>query len=295
MCSSDLEKLREVSLPNTRITAVTVDPSDNSVRVTAVVSHPPAADRVTVWVALPLKGWNGRFRGHGGGGFTGGNPGSLKAAVQQGFAAAATDTGHEGGSGSFALHASGRLNWQDIRNNAYLGIHDMTVVGKALTEAFYGRPARYAYFMGSSTGGRQGLMEAQRYPEDYDGILSGCPAINWHRFVPSSLWPQVVMSEARHLVSKAKLEAVTAAAVAACDGLDGVVDGVIDDPDRCAWDPGEFVGQRVGEDVFSAADAEVVRRIWEGPRGRDGRFIWHGLTRGTDLFATTGKIGRAHV
>jgi hypothetical protein len=211
--------------------------------------------------------------------------------VQQGFAAAATDTGHEGGSGSFALHASGRLNWQDIRNNAYLGIHDMTVVGKALTQAFYGRPARYAYFMGSSTGGRQGLMEAQRYPEDYDGILSGCPAINWHRFVPSSLWPQVVMSEARHLVSKAKLEAVTAAAVAACDGLDGVVDGVIDDPDRCAWDPGEFVGQRVGEDVFSAADAEVVRRIWEGPRGRDGRFIWHGLTRGTDLFATTVRRG----
>ena len=285
------EKLREVKLPDTVITSVRMEPAENAVRVTAVVSHPPASDRVTVWVALPLKNWNGRFRGNGGGGFVGGNPASLKAPVLQGFATAATDTGHEGGSGSFALDANGRPNWQLIRDNAYLGIHAMTVVGKALTRAFYGRPARYAYFVGSSTGGRQGLMEAQRFPDDYDGILSGCPAINWHRFVPASLWPQAVMFETGTLVSKAKLAAVTAAAVAAGDGLDGAVDGVIEDPDTFTWDPAAFVGTQVGAETFTAPDAEVVRRIWEGPRGHGGTFIWHGLTRGTDLTATAGTDG----
>ena len=92
----------------------------------------------------------------------------------------------------------------------------MTVVGKALTEAFYGKPPRYTYFVGGSTGGRQGLMEAQRYPEDYDGILSACPALNWDRFLPNFLWPQMLMQSMSHMVSKAKLDAATAAAVFSC-------------------------------------------------------------------------------
>ena len=199
------DDLRRLSLPNTTIESVTIDAATDSYRIVAVVTHPPARDRVTVWVALPLKGWNGRFRGNGGGGFTGGRPSSLDGPVRQGFATAATDTGHEGGSGDFALAPDGRLRWQEIRDNAHAGIHAMTVVGKALTEALYGRPARYSYFVGGSTGGRQGMSEAQRYPEDYDGIVSNCPAINWHRFVPAGLWPQAVMVDAKHLVSKARL------------------------------------------------------------------------------------------
>src|SRR5687767_2196640 len=176
-----LDELRQVAIPNTIIDSVAIDPTDGACRVVATVSHPPANDRVKVYIALPMKGWNGRFRGNGGGGFVGGNPNSLRGPVLQGFATGATDTGHEGGSGSFALDANGRLRWQEIRDNAYLGIHAMTVVGKALVQAFYGKPPKYSYFVGNSTGGRQGLMEAQRYPEDYDGVLSGCPAINWHR------------------------------------------------------------------------------------------------------------------
>jgi feruloyl esterase len=285
------EALKNVSLPNTVIESVTVDPAEGAVRVVAIVTHPPASDRVKVWVALPLRNWNGRFSGHGGGGFSGGNPGSLRGPALQGFAAAATDTGHEGGSGAFALHASGRLNWQEIRDNAYLGIHAMTVTGKALATAFYGRPPRFSYFFGSSTGGRQGLMAAQRYPDDYDGIFSGCPAINWASMVPGTFWPQVVMNEAKHFVSKAKLDAVTAAAIVACDKDDGVTDGVIDDPLRCGWDPRTFVGAKVGEETFSTADADVVRQIWEGPRGHGGRFLWHGITRGSNLFALAGTEG----
>lgn len=289
VCSPD--DLKKVVIPNTTIESVTVDDRDGAVRVTAIVTHPPAGDRVTIWVALPTKNWNGRFRGNGGGGFMTGNPDSLRGAVAQGFAAAATDGGHSGGSGSFALHASGRLNWQEIRDFAYLGIHEMTVVGKALTKAFYGKSPRYSYFVGSSTGGRQGLMEAQRYPEDYDGIFSGCPAIHWASMVPSTLWPQVVMHDAKHLVSKEKLDAVTAAAIAACDPSDGVSDGVIDNPDKCAWDPKAFVGTAVGDSKFTEEDANVVRRIWAGPTGHEGRFLWHGLSRGASLVATAGTDG----
>jgi len=285
------EDLAKVSLPNTTIDSATLDPSDGSCRVTASVTHPPTGDRVKIFIGLPMTNWNGRFRGNGGGGFSGGSAGSLRGPVAQGYAAGATDTGHEGGSGSFALDANGRLNWQSIVDNAHLGIHEMTVVGKALTHAFYGKAPRYSYFVGGSTGGRQGLMEAQRYPDDYDGILSACPAINWHRFLPADLWPQVVMAAAKNFVSKSKLDAATAAAVAACDAADGITDGVIDDPLRCAYDPKALVGGKVGDDTFTDADADVVRKIWEGPRGQDGKFLWYGLERGADLFALAGTGG----
>ena len=211
------ESLTKVSLPNTTIDSVELNAADGSCRVRATVTHPPTGCRVKVFVALPTKGWNGRFQGTGGGGYVGGNPNGLSGPLRLGFATAATDTGHEGGSGSFALGADGRLDWHAVQDNAYLGIHEMTVVGKALTKAFYGKAPRYSYFVGGSTGGRQGLMEAQRYPEDYDGIISACPAINWHRFLPADLWPQVVMVAAGNFVPKAKLDAATAAAVASCD------------------------------------------------------------------------------
>lgn len=284
------EDLAKVSLTNTTIESAKLD-SNGWCRVTAIVTHPPAGDRVKVWIGLPVTNWNGRFQGNGGGGFSGGSAASLRGPVARGFAAGATDTGHEGGRGSFALDANGRLNWQLIIDNAYLGIHDMTVVGKALTQAFYGKAPRYSYFVGGSTGGRQGLMEAQRYPHDYDGIISACPAVNWHRFVPASLWPEVVMLSMSNYVSKAKLDAATAAAIAACDADDSVKDGVIDDPFRCAYDPKALVGAKVGEETFTAGDAEVMRKIWEGPRAQDGSFMWHGLERGADMSAYAGTGG----
>jgi len=284
------EDLAKVSIPNTTIDSAAID-SNGWCRVDATVTHPPSGDRVKVFIALPVTNWNGRFRGNGGGGFLGGHPSALRGPAAQGYAAGATDTGHEGGSGKFALDENGRLNWQLIRDNAYLGIHDMTVVGKALTQAFYGKAPRYSYFVGGSTGGRQGLMEAQRFPEDYDGIVSGCPAINWHRFIPAIFWPQVVMVDAKNFVSKAKLEAATAAAIAACDASDEVTDRVIDDPLRCDWDPKSLVGTKVDDDTFTEADADVIRKIWEGPRGQDGSFLWHGMARGADLSALAGTSG----
>jgi len=131
------EDLTKFTLPNTTIDSAATDPSDGSCRVTATVTHPPANDRVKIWIGLPMKNWNGRFRGTGGGGFLGGHTNNLRGPAAQGFATGATDTGHEGGSGSFALDANNRLNWQSIIDNAYLGIHEMTVLGKKITEKFY--------------------------------------------------------------------------------------------------------------------------------------------------------------
>jgi feruloyl esterase len=284
------QSLINVSLPNTTIESATVESS--ICRVTAVTTHPPTGDRVTIWIGLPMTGWNGRFMGTGGGGFSGGSAGGVNQPVTQGFAAGATDTGHEGGSGSFALDPDGGLNWQLIRDNAHVGIHEMTVTGKALTEAFYGEAPRFSYFSGCSTGGRQGLMEAQRYPADYDGIVSRAPAINWTRFVPQELWGVVAMNAAGNPIPPCKLAAATNAAIAACDTIDGVADGVIEDPKRCSFDPAALIGASTeGCGAFTESDVALIRQFWDGPRRGDGRFLWYGLPRGADLSALWGATG----
>jgi feruloyl esterase len=279
ICSCD--SLRNISIPNSIVESAVLDSAGTSCWVTLTMNHPPADDRVKIFIALPLENWNGRFLGTGGSGYLGGAPNRLWRWVTQGFVAAGTNTGHDGGSGSFALNNQGELNQQVILDNAYVGIHDMTSVGKTFTEAFYGKLPQYNYFVGYSTGGRQGLTEAQRYPDDYDGIFSACPAINWQRFIPALIWPQMVMLEANNFMSQAKLQAVMAAAITNCDGNDGVVDSVIDNPVSCKYDPNALLGTKIGDERFTESDVEVVRKIWQGARGRNGQFFWYGLTRGT--------------
>jgi len=286
------ESLKTVSLPDTTIDSAVVDNGDASIpascRITAIVTHPPAGDAVKVFIALPMTGWNGRFRGEGGGGFSGGSAGAVRAPLAQGYAAGSTDTGHEGGSGSFALDSSNRLQWQLIRDNAYLGVHDMTVTGKALVEQFYGTAPVKSYWNGCSTGGRQGLSEAQRYPADYDGILAGAPAINWSQLHVEQMWATVLMAETKNPIPMCKYTAASAAAVAACDSIDGVKDGVIEDPARCTFDPKTLVGQSTDCGVFSDADATIIAKIWEGPRRQNGSFLWYGLSRGADFSGLSG-------
>jgi Tannase and feruloyl esterase len=279
------ESLATVALPNTTIESAAVDPSNPGIcRVTAVTTHPPAGDKVRIWIGIPTANWNGRFLGTGGGGLSGGSATGINQPVALGYASGATDTGHEGGSGSFALDANGRLNWQLIRDNAHVGIHEMTVTGKALTQAMYGMTPRYSYFNGCSTGGRQALMEAQRYPQDYDGVVAGAPAINWNRLHPQQLWGPILMNAAGNPIPACKLAAATAAAVAACDAIDGVKDGVIEDPQRCHYDPKPLIGTSAGDcGVFTETDVDLIRKLWGGPRREDGSFLWYGLVRGADL------------
>ena len=287
------ESLASVALPNTRIESATIDPTNPGVcRVTAINTHPPAGDTVRIWIGLPTSNWNGRFLGTGGGGFSGGNAAGVNQPVAQGYAAGATDTGHEGGSGSFALDTNGKLNWQAIRDNGHIGIHEMTVTGKALTEALYGVAPRYSYFNGCSTGGRQGLMEAQRYPQDYNGIVSGAPAINWPKLMMQSLWGSVQENAAGNPVPTCKLAAATTAAISACDATDGVKDGVIEDPTRCNFDPKSLLGIQAGDcGAFTQADVDIIKKLWQGPTREDGSFIWYGQPPGADLAALAATRG----
>src|SRR4051812_36689144 len=278
-------RLATLSLPNTTVDSVVDDPGDAttppSCRVTLTVTHPPAGDRVTVWVHLPAETGNGRFQGVGGGGFLGGSPEFLLEPLRAGYAAAATDAGHPDATASFALDDRGRLDWQRIRDFGHLGIHDMTVTAKAVVTAYYGRPPAYSYFNGCSTGGRQGLMAAQRYPADYDGVLSGAPAINWPRMQVGQIWGQLVMLERGNVVSAARFQAALDAIVDQCDLVgDGVRDRVVGDPLGARPDLEALVGLPTPDGPLTAADVEVIRLIGEGPRRRDGGFLWYGLAPG---------------
>jgi len=287
------ESLASVALPNTTLESAAVDANNPTIcRITAITTHPPAGDKVRIWIAIPTANWNGRFLGTGGGGFSGGNAGGVNAPVASGFAAGATDAGHTGGDAAFALDANGKLDWQAIRDFAHVGIHDMTVTGKALTEAMYGVAPRYSYFSGCSTGGRQGLMEAQRYPQDYNGIASAAPAINWTNLIVQSLWGSMLMNNGSNPIPACKLAAATAAAVTACDANDGVKDDVIEDPSRCTYDPKALVGTSAGDcGTFTQADADIIRKLWDGPRREDGGPLWYGQSRGADLNALATSRG----
>jgi hypothetical protein len=287
----DCVALMKVSLPNTKIISAAVLEKDSMCRVEAIVNHPPANDSVVVWLALPIKNWNGRFSGIGGGGFLGGSPDlnpNKNPLLINGFAAGSTDTGHKGGSGSFALNKDGQLNWQLIQDNAYQGIHDMTVLGKELIKAYYGKPAQYSYFFGGSTGGRQGLSEAQRFPLDYNGILSFYPATNWHKFLVTELWSQVVMHEQNNFISPQKFDALNKAILADVDAKDGFVDGVIENALTLKYDLKALIGKQIGDSEFTQKDATVVQKIWEGAKTKEGQFMWYGMPIGTPFLPLAG-------
>jgi hypothetical protein len=257
--------------------------------VTVTLTHPGAGDheKVTVW--LPRTGWTGRFQAVGGSAYAAGDYGqNLADAIKHGYAAATTDAGVGGYVDTgWALNSEGKVNTPLLENFASRSEHDTAVVGKEVVGNVYDRPASYSYFSGCSTGGRQGYMEAQRYPDDYDGILADAPAINWDEFEVATLWPQVVMNNEHTYPSACEFDAFNVAAVKACDKLDGNPDGVIGDPRDCDYDPRELIGRTVvcdGEPLtVTAADATVVRKIWEGPRTTSGKQLWAGLPIGASF------------
>src|SRR5579859_4705840 len=235
---------------------------------------------IKVWLPQP---WNGRFQGVGGGEYScGPNYSELAHAIQSGYAAAATDCGvnpADAGTGTWALSSNGQLDFPLIDDFAYAGIHDMTVDGKAVTQVYYPSPLRHSYFFGCSTGGREGLMEAQRYPADYNGIVSGAPAINWTRFIPAEIWPELVMNESRDFLPTCKEDAFVESAVRAC----ATTNGVITNPHTCDWSPDRLVGLVTPCGVITQQDAAVMTKIWQGPETTQGTKLWPGLERGASL------------
>ncbi|UBU11361.1 tannase/feruloyl esterase family alpha/beta hydrolase [Nonomuraea gerenzanensis] len=269
--------------------------------VTVTLTHPGVGDHAKVQVWLPEQGWTGRFQAVGGSAFAAGDYGAaLAGAVKTGYAAATTDAGVSTYIDTrWALTGDGEVDKPLLKNFADRSQHEMTLVAKQVIDKVYGKPASYSYWNGCSTGGRQGYMEAQRHPGDYDGILADAPAVNWDEFEVATLWPQVVMNEERTYPAACEFNLFNQAAVKACDTLDGARDGIVGDPARCAFDPRKLIGQTVEcdgvKETITAADAAVVRKIWDGPRTPSGKKLWYGVPIGAtfDLAATVpGEDGK---
>jgi feruloyl esterase len=185
----------------------------------AATARPTPDSEIKLEVWLPEDAWNGRLQSVGNGGWAGSiGYGAMAGALADGYATAGTDTGHEGSNPDFVPGHPEKL--VDFGSRA---IHEMTVAAKALARAYYESAPVAAYFVGCSTGGRQALSEAQRYPGDYDGIVAGAPANYVTNLQAAQLWTGLLgQREPDAALGAAELERVNGAAVAACDSLDGV-------------------------------------------------------------------------
>ena len=230
-------------------------------RVTATLKPSSDSDiKAEVW--LPVSGWNGKLQGVGNGGWAGSIFYFMMAtALRSGYAVVATDTGHAGGmgDGTFAFNHPEKLT-----DFAWRAVHEMTITAKAVIEAYYGSAPRLSYWNGCSTGGRQGLKEAQRYPSDYDGILDGAPANYMTHLATHSLWvAHATLKDAAGYIPKEKFVALHKAVIDACDGLDAVRDGVLENPSQCKVDP-KSIECPAGTDAptcLTAPQVEAARKI----------------------------------
>jgi len=246
-------------------------------RVAATLTPSSDSDiKVEVW--LPAAGWNQKFQAVGNGGWAGViSYGAMAEAVRAGYATASTDTGHSGGSGSFALGHPEKLIDFSWRSE-----HEMTAKGKAIVQAFYGRAPRRSYWNGCSTGGRQALQEAQKFPDDFDGIIAGAPGNR----TAMALWiAHALLKDPASYIPRAKYPLIHKAALEACDANDGVQDGLIEDPVRCKFDPGVLLCKNAGDpDCLTAAQVEAARKVYmPGRNPRTGKELFGSLAPGSEL------------
>src|SRR4051812_47510860 len=248
----------------------------------AATLRPSSDSDIKIEVWLPAEGWNGKFQAVGNGGWAGtiSYP-AMNQALGRGYATASTDTGHTGGRGDFIPGHPEKLV-----DYAYRSVHEMTVKSKLLIAAFYGDAPRLSYWNGCSTGGRQALTEAQRFPDDFDGIIAGAPGNFRTHHAFSQLWAaHAALKDPASSLPRAKYEMLHKAAVAACDSLDGLKDGLLTVPSLCRFDPKEL--QCKDEDnpsCLTAPQVEAARKIYAGPKDtRTGRNIFPALERGSEL------------
>lgn len=306
------ESLSSVKLAGVSITQATVIPAgkfvlpdgaDGRGQDMALVPRLPAFCRVVATLApsadssigmelwLPVTAWNGKFLAVGNGGWAGtisyGPRGrSLIDGVMRGYATASTDTGHRdpnpAGSGQGDAHFA--IGHQEkLIDLGYRAVHEMAVVSKAIIAEFYSTPARLSYWNGCSTGGRQGLMSAQRYPADFDGIVAGAPANNWTNMHAWDLYASVpALTDRTSLVPPAKLTMLNRSVLAACDATDGVSDGVLNNPRACRYDPKVLAcGDADRGDCLTNAQIATVTRMYS-PAVVSGQEIYPGKEVGSE-------------
>ncbi len=294
------EKLASLKLANTTITSAVTVPAGpfrppsgppgtpGSVdlpafcRVAGVI-EPTTDSEIKFEVWLPVAAWNGNFQQVGNGGFAGSivYP-ALGRALQDGYASASTDDGHAG----VGIDASWALGHPEkLIDFGYRAVHETAGKAKAIVQAFYGTAPRRSYFNGCSDGGREALMEAQRFPEDFNGILAGAPANFWSHGLAGAIWTQkALLDNPASYIPASKLPAIQSAALAACDTLDGVRDGIIGDPRRCRFDPAVLQCRGAdGPDCLTVPQVEALKKVYAGPKNPStGQQIYPGYEPGDE-------------
>ena len=301
------ESLTTLALANTTITSATsvaagafkppagpgqpapTEPLPAFCRV-AGIARPTSDSEIRFELWLPASGWNGKYEQVGNGGFAGTIPLSAMASpLLRGYATAGTDDGHVGATdGSWALGHP-----EKIVDFGYRAVHETSVQAKAIARAFYGKDLARSYFVGCSDGGREALMEAQRFPDDFVGIVAGAPANNWTHLLVGAIWDeQALLNDPASYLPPSKLPALQNAVVAACDALDGVKDGVIADPRRCHFDPSVVQCKGPdGPDCLTEPQIAAVRKIYGGPKNpRTGAQIFPGYSPGTEAVPANWRI-----
>jgi feruloyl esterase len=294
--AADCTALKNLKLEDTAVTTAeavtsgTLDVSDDEApmkglpafcRVTGIMR--PSSDsgiRFEVW--MPEQEWNGRLLGSGNGGFAGSiyYP-QLAGYLKRGFAVTGSDAGHQA-NGTDASWAYGHP--EKVKDFGWRAVHLMTERAKQIVAAYYGKPQQKAYFDACSDGGREALMEAQRFPEDYDGILAGAPANSWSTLLAAGVPAlQTLMGDPRSYIPDRKLAAIQKASLDACDELDGVKDGIINDPGKCRFDPAVLLCKNGDNgDCLTQPQLDALKTLYSGPKDGQGRNFFSGYSMGDE-------------
>lgn len=287
---SACEGLKSLSLPNVTITAAEfrsagAAPSARGgrgagpqlpahCRVAAVLA-PSSDSHIEMELWMPAENWNGKFLAVGNGGWAGAiETGAMATALGRGYATSSNDTGHNRTAGADGLFALGHP--EKVLDFGYRSMHEMTVQSKVLINAFYKQTPRLSYYQGCSTGGRQGLMEAQRYPEDFDAIIAGAPVYNQTRLHASQMSLMVdMLKKPESILSNAKKTAVGNAVLGACDAQDGVKDQLITNPQMCKFDPAQLLCKAGdAENCLTAAQVETAKKAYSPVKLKTGEMVY---------------------
>ena len=276
-----------LTLPNTTVTAAEARAAAEGLPAhcrVALTIRPTSDSDIKSEIWLPLTGWNGKFLAVGNGAWGGSiQYGALADSLRRGYAAASTDTGHAGNGASFAIgHPEKLIDF------GYRSVHETAVQGKATVKALYGAAPRFSYFNGCSGGGRQAFMEAQRYPEDFDGIVAGAPGYNR----TDAAFQTIQMIQATHkspesFIPADKYPAIRQAALNACDAKDGLKDGLIGDPTACRFDPGVLActpaSAEASAGCLTQPQIAAARMIYSPVVDASGKEVSAGLEPGSEM------------
>src|SRR5262245_47461330 len=275
------ERLRELTPPHVAITqAQTANAGGVAFCLVTATLTPTSDSDIKIEVWLPLTGWNDKFQAVGNGAWSGAiNRTGLEEGLRRGYATASTDTGHTGNTASFALgHPEKLIDF------AYRSEHELTVAAKAIVAAFYGRPPKLSCWTGCSAGGRQAMKEAQLFPADFDGIVAGSPGLDWSARSAQAVRVAHALQREESRLTTQTLEILHRAVLDACDARDGLKDGLISDPSRCAFDPSSLQcksGQSRG--CLSAPQVASVQAVYASAVDPATKREMPGLAPGSEL------------